>query len=71
MKKRTCDRDCFNCKYKDCIISADSITVDERKVINDRDKDMKDVLNPALESGLIKMTLPNKPTSKNQMYYKD
>ncbi len=28
-------------------------------------------LNPALENGLIKMTLPDKPTSKNQMYYKD
>lgn len=27
-------------------------------------------LNPALEAGLIKMTIPNKPTSKNQMYYK-
>ena len=27
-------------------------------------------LNPALENGLIKMTLPDKPTSKNQMYYK-
>ena len=27
-------------------------------------------LNPALENGLIKMTIPNKPTSKNQMYYK-
>lgn len=27
-------------------------------------------LKPALESGLIKMTIPNKPTSKNQMYYK-
>ena len=28
-------------------------------------------LNPALDIGLIKMTLPNKPTSKNQMYYRD
>jgi len=28
-------------------------------------------LNPALENGLIKMTNPDKPTSKNQMYYKD
>ena len=24
-----------------------------------------------IENGLIKMTLPDKPTSKNQMYYKD
>ncbi len=27
-------------------------------------------LTPALENGLIKMTVPDKPTSKNQMYYK-
>ena len=27
-------------------------------------------LNPTLENGLIKMTNPDKPTSKNQMYYK-
>ena len=27
-------------------------------------------LTPALENGLIKMTNPDKPTSKNQMYYK-
>lgn len=27
-------------------------------------------LDPAIENGLIKMTLPDKPTSKNQMYYK-
>lgn len=28
-------------------------------------------LDPALENGLIKQTLPNKPTSKNQKYYKE
>ncbi len=27
-------------------------------------------LNPALENGLVRMTLPNKPNSKNQMYVK-
>lgn len=27
-------------------------------------------LTPALENGLVKMTNPDKPTSKNQMYYK-
>lgn len=28
-------------------------------------------LNPALKAGLIKMTLPNQPTSRNQRYLKD
>lgn len=28
-------------------------------------------LVPAIESGLVKMTYPDKPTSKNQTYYKD
>ena len=27
-------------------------------------------LNPAIKNGLIKMTLPDKPNSKNQKYYK-
>lgn len=30
----------------------------------------KNYLNPAIQKGIIKMTLPSKPTSKNQMYYK-
>ena len=28
-------------------------------------------LNPALENGLIKLSIPDKPTSKNQTYYKN
>jgi len=28
-------------------------------------------LNPAIEAGLVKSTIPDKPTSKNQMYYKN
>ena len=27
-------------------------------------------LDPAIKEGLIKLTIPDKPTSKNQMYYK-
>ena len=27
-------------------------------------------LDPAINEGLVKMTIPDKPTSKNQMYYK-
>jgi len=30
----------------------------------------KNYLIPALDAGLIEMTIPDKPTSKNQMYYK-
>ena len=30
----------------------------------------KNYLIPALEAGLVEMTIPDKPTSKNQMYYK-
>lgn len=27
-------------------------------------------LNPAIENGLVKMTIPDKPSSKNQKYYR-
>lgn len=30
----------------------------------------KNYLNPAIEAGLVGLTIPEKPTSKNQMYYK-
>ena len=38
MKKRTCNHDCFNCGYKDCIIAMDSITQEERAFSNEMDK---------------------------------
>ena len=31
----------------------------------------KNYINPAIEAGLIKLTIPDKPRSKNQMYYKE
>ena len=27
-------------------------------------------LNPAIEDGVVELTIPDKPTSKNQIYYK-
>ena len=29
---------------------------------------MKDYIKPLVEKGLLKMTIPDKPTSKNQKY---
>ena len=31
----------------------------------------KNYLIPAIDNGVVKMTFPNTPTSKNQTYYKD
>lgn len=39
--------------------------------LKSKDSFRNNYLNPALEHGLVKMTLPDKPTSKNQMYYRD
>jgi hypothetical protein len=36
MEKKTCDKDCFNCKYDDCII--DGVFSEEREDISYRDK---------------------------------
>lgn len=43
----------------------------EKLGLKSKDSFRDNYLNPALDNGLIKMTLPDKPTSKNQMYYKD
>ncbi len=42
----------------------------DRLGLKSRNAFRKNYLNPALEMGLIGMTIPNKPTSKNQMYFK-
>lgn len=43
----------------------------EKLGLKSKESFRENYLNPALDNGLIKMTLPDKPTSKNQMYYKD
>lgn len=42
----------------------------EKVEMKSRASFMENYLNPAIENGLVKMTNPDKPTSKNQMYYK-
>jgi ATP-dependent DNA helicase RecG len=37
--------------------------------LNHREHFRKNILNPLIKGGLIKRTLPDKPTSKNQKYY--
>jgi len=46
--------------------------VELMKLLNlkSRDSFRKNYLHPALEAGLIAMTRPQQPTSRNQMYYK-
>lgn len=39
--------------------------------LKSKDSFRDNYLNPAIEIGLVKMTLPDRPTSKNQKYYKD
>ena len=43
----------------------------EKLGLKSRSSFIKTYLNPALEQGLIKITIKNKPTNKNQIYYKD
>lgn len=36
-----CDRDCFNCRYDDCILPEEKISIDEIKEIDRREKNPK------------------------------
>ena len=42
----------------------------DRLGLKSREGFRKNYLNPALDAGLVCMTIPDKPTSKSQMYYK-
>lgn len=43
----------------------------ERLGIKSKETLRKQYLHPAITQGFIKLTIPDKPTSKNQMYYKE
>ena len=53
---------------KDIPLSANEIM--NRLGIKSKETLRGSYLNPALQNGLVKMTLPDKPNSKNQKYYK-
>ena len=52
-------------------IPMSAFEIMEKLGLKSKNSFRKNYLNKALEKGLIKMTIPDKPTSKNQMYYKD
>lgn len=45
-------------------------SVMEQLGLKSRDNLRKNYINPAIELGLVKMTIPDKPNSKNQRYIK-
>lgn len=53
----------------DIPLSANEIM--ERLFIKSKETLRNSYLNPAIENGLIRMTIPDKPNSKNQRYIKE
>lgn len=52
-------------------IPLTSSEIMERLKLKSKETLRKNYINPAIEAGLIKLTIPDKPRSKNQMYYKE
>jgi len=42
----------------------------EKLKLKSKETFRKNYINPAIEAGLVRLTIPDKPTSKNQRYYK-
>ena len=42
----------------------------ERLDLKSKENFRKNYMDPALDAGFVKLTIPDKPTSKNQKYYK-
>ena len=54
-----------------CSVTRTRNEIQEFCGIKSRDYFRKKILNPLLEKGKLKMTLPDKPNSKNQKYIKE
>lgn len=51
-------------------VAMSSIEIMKKLGIKSKETFRDNYLNPALEAGLVKSTIPDKPTSRNQRYYK-
>ena len=52
-------------------ISYNTVELLDKLNLKSRETFRKNYLNPALEMNLIQMTIPDKPTSRNQRYIKN
>ncbi len=59
----------LDCLEKNIPLSANEIM--DKLNIKSKDTLRNKYLHPAIEQGLVKLTIPDKPNSSNQMYYKD
>lgn len=71
--RRTCNYDCFNCRYKDCIVSCQTITYQERVEANSLDKQITS--SDAVEASIrdrraykLKYYHEHKEEAKNKAY---
>ena len=58
----------LNVMEKDIPMSANEIM--EKLQLKSKETFRKNYINPAIKEGLINLTIPDKPTSKNQRYYR-
>ena len=54
-----CNRDCFNCKFDDCVVNG--ITSEERSEIRERDKKIVDY-------GHVLKAIPNRAIKRKKYY---
>jgi ATP-dependent DNA helicase RecG len=54
-----------------CSVARTRSEIQEFLGLKSRKNFREKVLNPLIKGGLLKLTLPNKPTSPNQKYYSE
>ena len=54
-----------------CVIPKTRSEMQEFMDLVNRDYFRKNILNPLIKGGLLKLTMPNKPTSPKQKYYSE